>query len=257
MKFVKTCLRNSRISERWVTLIYFPWNRTSSKNKIKMISLINLTVDMIIEGLSYIELMLIWKSNSDVDCAETCVRIILIIVYLIKHRLMLSIFRNKNVFIPQESLFVSCSYVWCGVTQSMHRTTLRFWQNIHLFSIFPCGISSTPLSSFPFHWQVVSHVCFCGCNIWLSANWDRATINVFCGSPTLLLHSAILKQLPDCRVVEMELWKQKFGIAPSYCILDGSTLFSQIILLLSFKDKAVLSFCVNLMFSRPHYVHFP
>ena len=101
-----------------------------------MISLINLTVDMIIEGISYTELMLIWKSTSDEDCAETNVRIILIIVCLIKHRLRLSIFRNKNVFIPQESSFVSCSYVWRGVTQSMHRITLRFWQNIYLFSIF-------------------------------------------------------------------------------------------------------------------------
>jgi len=33
----------------------------------------NLTVDMILEGLSYIELMLI--RNSDVDCAGICVRI--------------------------------------------------------------------------------------------------------------------------------------------------------------------------------------
>jgi len=41
-----------------------------------MISLMNLTVDMIIEGLSY----MIW--NSDVDCAGICVRIILLIVYL-------------------------------------------------------------------------------------------------------------------------------------------------------------------------------
>ena len=70
---------------------------------VKMISLINSTVGMIIEGFSYIELMSIRKSNSDVDCAETCVRILLIIVYLIKHRLMLPIFRNKKVFIPQES----------------------------------------------------------------------------------------------------------------------------------------------------------
>jgi len=40
----------------------------------------NLTVDVIIEGLSYIELMLIW--NSEVDCAGFCVRIILLIAYL-------------------------------------------------------------------------------------------------------------------------------------------------------------------------------
>jgi len=32
-----------------------------------MISLMNLTVDMIIEGISYIEVMMIWNSN--VDCA--------------------------------------------------------------------------------------------------------------------------------------------------------------------------------------------
>jgi len=45
-----------------------------------MISLMNLIVDMIIEGLSYIEVMI--KENSNVDCAGICVRIILLIVYL-------------------------------------------------------------------------------------------------------------------------------------------------------------------------------
>jgi len=45
-----------------------------------MISLMNLTVDMIVDGLSYIELMLIW--NSDVDCTGICVRILMLIVYL-------------------------------------------------------------------------------------------------------------------------------------------------------------------------------
>jgi len=39
----------------------------------------NLTVDMTIEGLSYIEVMTI--QNSNVDCAGICVRIILFIVY--------------------------------------------------------------------------------------------------------------------------------------------------------------------------------
>jgi len=42
----------------------------------------NLTVNMIIEGLSYIEVMMIY--NSDVDCAGICVRIILLYVYLSK-----------------------------------------------------------------------------------------------------------------------------------------------------------------------------
>jgi len=45
-----------------------------------MISLMNLTVDMTIEGLSYIELIMI--QNSNVACAEICVRIMLLIVYL-------------------------------------------------------------------------------------------------------------------------------------------------------------------------------
>jgi len=45
-----------------------------------MISLMNLTVDMAIEGLSYIEVMMI--QNSNVDCAGVCVRIILFIVCL-------------------------------------------------------------------------------------------------------------------------------------------------------------------------------
>jgi len=44
-----------------------------------MISLMNLTVDMTIEGLSYTELIMI--SNSNVDCAGS-VRIMLLIVYL-------------------------------------------------------------------------------------------------------------------------------------------------------------------------------
>jgi len=43
-----------------------------------MISLMNLTVD--IEGLSYIEVMMI--SNSNVDCAGISVIVILLIVYL-------------------------------------------------------------------------------------------------------------------------------------------------------------------------------
>jgi len=45
-----------------------------------MISLMNLTVDMIIEGLRYIEVMMI--QNSNVDCSTICVRIVLLIVYL-------------------------------------------------------------------------------------------------------------------------------------------------------------------------------
>jgi len=45
-----------------------------------MISLMNLTVDMTIERLSYTELIMI--SNSNVACAEICVRIMLLIVYL-------------------------------------------------------------------------------------------------------------------------------------------------------------------------------
>jgi len=40
----------------------------------------NLTVYMIIEGLSYTEVMMI--QNSVVNCARICVRIILLIVYL-------------------------------------------------------------------------------------------------------------------------------------------------------------------------------
>jgi len=45
-----------------------------------MISLMNLTVDVIIEGLSYIEVMMIYNSN--VACAGICAGIILLIVYL-------------------------------------------------------------------------------------------------------------------------------------------------------------------------------
>jgi len=45
-----------------------------------MISLMNLTVDMIIEGLSCIEVIMI--ENSNIDCVGICVRIILLIVYL-------------------------------------------------------------------------------------------------------------------------------------------------------------------------------
>jgi len=45
-----------------------------------MISLMNLTVDMTIEGLSFTELIMIQKSN--VACAGMCVRIMLLIVYL-------------------------------------------------------------------------------------------------------------------------------------------------------------------------------
>jgi len=45
-----------------------------------MISLMNLTVDMIIEGVSYIELIML--ENSNVDCAGICVRTILLIVSL-------------------------------------------------------------------------------------------------------------------------------------------------------------------------------
>jgi len=44
-----------------------------------MISLMNLAVDMIIDGLSYIESILI--CSSDIDCAVICVRILLLIVY--------------------------------------------------------------------------------------------------------------------------------------------------------------------------------
>jgi len=43
-----------------------------------MILLMNLTVYMLIEGLSYIEMIMTQKSN--VDCAGVCVRIILFIV---------------------------------------------------------------------------------------------------------------------------------------------------------------------------------
>jgi len=42
----------------WVTLIYFQLNGYELKKKIEMISLMNLTVDMTIEGLSYIELIM-------------------------------------------------------------------------------------------------------------------------------------------------------------------------------------------------------
>jgi len=45
-----------------------------------MISLINLTVDMINQGLSYVEVMMI--ENLNIACAGICVRIILLIVYL-------------------------------------------------------------------------------------------------------------------------------------------------------------------------------
>jgi len=45
-----------------------------------MISLMNLTVDMTIEGLSYIAVMMIKSAN--VDCAGICVRIILFIAYM-------------------------------------------------------------------------------------------------------------------------------------------------------------------------------
>jgi len=110
-----------------------------------------------------------------------------------KHRLMLPdkfLEITKLSFESKAHLFHP---VMCDVVQRSPCTGPRwdFGTISTSFLYFPCGISSTPLSSFPFHWQVVSNVCFCACNIWLSANWDRATINVFCGSPTLFLHSKI------------------------------------------------------------------
>ena len=60
-------------------LIYFQLKGYELKKQIYMISLMNLTVDMTIEGLSYTELIMI--SNSNVDCAGS-VRIMLLIVYL-------------------------------------------------------------------------------------------------------------------------------------------------------------------------------
>jgi len=45
-----------------------------------MISLMNLTAVIINEGLSYVEVMMIWNLN--VACVGICVRIILLIVYL-------------------------------------------------------------------------------------------------------------------------------------------------------------------------------
>jgi len=45
-----------------------------------MISLMNLTIDMIIEGFSCIDVINI--ENCNLDCAGICVRIILLIVYL-------------------------------------------------------------------------------------------------------------------------------------------------------------------------------
>jgi len=50
------------------------------QKSVQMISLMNLTVDMTIEGLSYTELIMIYNSN--VACAEICVRIMWLIVYL-------------------------------------------------------------------------------------------------------------------------------------------------------------------------------
>jgi len=44
-----------------------------------MISLMNLTVDMIIEGLSYVEVMI---QNLNVACAVICMGIMLLIVFL-------------------------------------------------------------------------------------------------------------------------------------------------------------------------------
>jgi len=40
----------------------------------------NLTVEMIIEGLSYVEVIMVYNLN--VACAGICVRIMLLIVYL-------------------------------------------------------------------------------------------------------------------------------------------------------------------------------
>ena len=110
-----------------------------------------------------------------------------------KHRRMLPdkfLEITKLSFDSKASLFHS---VMCDAGQRSPCTGPRwdFGTISTSFLYFPCGVSSTPSSSFPFHWQVVPHVCFCACNIWLSANWDRATINVFCGSPSLFLHSKI------------------------------------------------------------------
>jgi len=44
-----------------------------------MISLMNLAVDMIIEGLSYVEVMVL---NLNVACAVICMGIMLLIVFL-------------------------------------------------------------------------------------------------------------------------------------------------------------------------------
>ena len=45
-------------------------------------------------------------------------------------------YRNKKFSVDRKAHFVSSSYVWCGATQSMHRTTLGLWHNIHFFFIF-------------------------------------------------------------------------------------------------------------------------
>ena len=64
----------------------------------------NLTVDMIIEGLRYVEVMMI--QNSNVNCAGICVRIIFLIVYLpaelVRASLMTAINQRKVEKSPFE-----------------------------------------------------------------------------------------------------------------------------------------------------------
>jgi len=84
-----------------------------------------------------------------------------------KHRLMLPdkfLEITKLSFESKAHLF---HVVMCDVVQRSPCTGPRwdFGRISTSFLYFPCGISSTPSSSFPFHWQVVSHVCFCACNV--------------------------------------------------------------------------------------------
>jgi len=78
MKLVKTFPQNSMTSERFGNIDLLSFETYELKNDF--VSLMNLTVDMIIEGLSYVEVMMI--QNSNVDCSGICVRIILLIVCL-------------------------------------------------------------------------------------------------------------------------------------------------------------------------------
>jgi len=113
-----------------------------------MVSLMNLTVDMMIEWLSYIEVMMIWNSN--VDCAEICVRIILLIVYclnLFRYRVRACL--KKNIIfciIKEQILFSRCAPIMHDVLYLIIKIHYLAWT----FSLLKYTISPGPVFIFSF-----------------------------------------------------------------------------------------------------------